>query len=129
MFNSLQSSNSVNSLTPSNIQNSQTTEKRNFTTFYAQQMDHIKKKVNYVQNNLIKKDKIYEEMKKQRERIKYLSEESRRILSTSREREKSRHRRDQPHFDVSRRELSKTIKNTPNEFSLKTVHERLYQEK
>lgn len=54
MFNSLQSSNSMNSLTPSGMQNSQMTEKRTFREFYAQQMDHIKKKVDYVQNNLIK---------------------------------------------------------------------------
>ena len=83
-----------------------------------------------IQNNIIKRDKIFEEMKKRRERVTYLSDNSKRILSQSRERNKSNDR-----FNIinsSKSDLKDTSisqKTTKNEFSLKSVHERLFHER
>lgn len=68
-------------------------------------------------------------MKKQRERVTHLSEESRRILSTSRERRRSKDKSDLLNSSRSDlKHLSSTMKSL-NDFSFRSVHERLFAEK
>lgn len=76
---------------------------------------------------LSNKERIYEEMRKQRDRIKHLSQESRRILSNSRERSKERLRI----HDLSgtdSKNMSMSLKSLQNDKSLKSVHDRLHKE-
>lgn len=107
--------------------NKQPSPKRTFKEFYAQQMQHVKNKTEKLQNNLYKRDRIFEEMKKQREHVKHLSENSRRILTRSRSREKSKERSKLLDASLNSKEMSMTMKSS-QEFGLKTVHERLFNE-
>lgn len=129
MFNSLKSSTSQQSLLKQNLLHpSQAT--RTFDEFYAEQMNHMKQKIENIQSKLTKKEKIMQEMQKQRERVNHLSEESRRILSNSRERKRSGEGSQLISSSKSDlKDLSMTIKNSANDFSLKNVHERLFNEK
>lgn len=107
--------------------NKQPSPKRTFKEFYVQQMQHVKNKTEKVQTNLYKRDRIFEEMKKQRERVKHLSENSRRILTRSRSREKSKERRGLLTASMTSKEMSMTMKSS-QDFGLKTVHERLFND-
>lgn len=102
---------------------------RPFNEFYKHQMEYLKKKTEKIQNKLCKKEKIFDEMQKQRERVTHLSEESRRILSTSRDRQRSKERIQLLNSSRSElKNLSATMKSL-NDFSFKSVHDRLFAEK
>lgn len=83
-----------------------------------------------IQNNIIKKDKIFEEMKKRRERISYLSDNSKRILSQSRERNRSNERLNIVNSSKSDiKDTSSSQKTAFYEIPLRSVHERLFKER
>jgi hypothetical protein len=125
-FGSLKSSTSQSLLL--SYKNRQPSPKRTFNEFYAQQMMHVKNKSDKVQTDLYKRDRIFEEMKKQRERVKHLSEKSRKILSRSRSREKSRDRFKLLDASLNSKEMSSMMMKTHQDFSFKSLHERLYNE-
>jgi hypothetical protein len=125
-FGSLKSSTSQSLLL--SYKNRQPSPKRTFKEFYAQQMMHVKNKTDKVQTGLYKRDRIFEEMKKQRERVKHLSEKSRKILSRSRSREKSRDRFKLLDASLNSKEMSSMMMKTYQDFSFKSLHERLHNE-
>ena len=107
-----------------------TKDKRTFDQFYIEQLQFAKNKMDNIQNNIVKRDKIFEEMKKRRERISHLSDNSKRILSQSRERNQSNERLNIANSSKSDvKDISISQKTTKNEFSLKSVHDRLFHER
>ena len=125
MFGSLQTSTSQGMLMNYKQLNRSPNNQRTFKEFYNQQMAHVKKTTDRIQNTIYKRDRIFEEMERQRNRIKHLSEESRRILSNSRERKSSRKTKCSNKF--SRNHTGGFNKNPGGQnLSLKPVHERLY---
>ena len=100
---------------------------RTFKQFYNEQMAHIQKKTNKIQNSLFKKERIYEEMERQRNRIKHLSEESRRILSNSRERKSERGKRNDLNFSRNN-QSNLSLKSSAKNLSQSSVYERLYSQ-
>ena len=103
--------------------------KRTFSEFYKEQMIHIKNKLDYIQNGLAKKDIIFENMKKQREKLTHLCEGSRRILSQSREKNKSKEKCkiNSPKSDA--KESRHTLNSISLDLYRMPIHERLFQER
>lgn len=133
-YSNYKNSSMEESSTPINIQAYQLfargKTKRTFSEFYKEQMDHVKNKIDHIQNGIQMRDKIFEDMKRQRDQVTHLSERSKRILTHSRERNRSGQTRNV--LNTSAGGLKNTL-HSPNsasvDFKHKTVHDRLFQER
>ena len=107
---------------------------RSFEEFYEDQMAHVKTKNNHLQSKPIytriltvideiaKKEIIIEQMRKQRDRITYLSDGSKKILSSSKERRASSKDRFSHKQNISKEDVEDLNSNPKN------VHQRLFNE-
>ena len=122
------------SSTPINIQSYQLfakpKTKRTFSEFYKEQMQHMKNKIDHIQFDISKRDKIFDHMKRQREQFTHLSDKSKRILSHSRDRIRSGEIKNI--LNTSKYDMKNGLHPSNSasvDFKHKSIYDRLFQER